>query len=306
MLGTLIPALVSGGIGLLGSAISGRASANAQAQANRQNLALAREQMAWQENMWQKENDYNSPAAQMKRIQEAGLNPALMYSQGNVGNAGSVGSYSNPNIEPVNPASGVGQAVSALGSIPMQYLQLKMMEAQVNKVNAESRLISNTTPTVDQFGAFYNNRALLYGQQRDYYDARAAGETMRNMYIPGTLGAQQRYTQMRSTKVNFDMQMDMANMALQVLKYNNTLRLTDAQIEHLRASAKNIAQRTKMLKGLEPWQLSSAIGDAAYKLANGQIAMKDLDYYLYNQVLRGVSVAGQFVPKMRLNLNNNP
>ena len=37
--------------------------------------------------MWNLQNEYNSPQAQMKRFEEAGLNPALIYSQGNPGNA---------------------------------------------------------------------------------------------------------------------------------------------------------------------------------------------------------------------------
>lgn len=37
--------------------------------------------------MYDYQNAYNTPAMQMARLKEAGLNPALMYSQGNVGNA---------------------------------------------------------------------------------------------------------------------------------------------------------------------------------------------------------------------------
>ena len=37
--------------------------------------------------MYEKNNSYNSPAAQMQRLKDAGLNPDLMYSRGDVGNA---------------------------------------------------------------------------------------------------------------------------------------------------------------------------------------------------------------------------
>lgn len=39
--------------------------------------------------MWEKQNEYNTPANQMKRYFDAGLNPNLIYSQGNAGNASS-------------------------------------------------------------------------------------------------------------------------------------------------------------------------------------------------------------------------
>lgn len=48
----------------------------------------------WQNDMnianWQMENEYNLPKNQMKRLEDAGLNPNLMYGQGSPGNAGSV------------------------------------------------------------------------------------------------------------------------------------------------------------------------------------------------------------------------
>lgn len=37
--------------------------------------------------MWNLQNEYNSPQAQMKRLEDAGLNTALMYGQGSTGNA---------------------------------------------------------------------------------------------------------------------------------------------------------------------------------------------------------------------------
>lgn len=45
-----------------------------------------RAQRKWQEKMWNKTNEYNSPVMQMQRFKEAGLNPHLIYGQGNNGN----------------------------------------------------------------------------------------------------------------------------------------------------------------------------------------------------------------------------
>lgn len=50
--------------------------------------------------MWNLQNAYNDPSAQMERLQKAGLNPNLVYGGGNVsGNtAGSAPSYERPNV----------------------------------------------------------------------------------------------------------------------------------------------------------------------------------------------------------------
>lgn len=52
----------------------------------------------WQEEMWNKNNAYNTPAMQMQRYKEAGLNPHLMYQQGNGGNSGGA-----PSLPPQRP-----------------------------------------------------------------------------------------------------------------------------------------------------------------------------------------------------------
>lgn len=64
--------------------------------------------------MWNKENSYNSPSAQIARLKDAGLNPNL-FGGNNV--AGSVGS-----VSPVSasPSMAHGASASAGGSIPMQ------------------------------------------------------------------------------------------------------------------------------------------------------------------------------------------
>lgn len=71
--------------GLFGAA--GTASAaNKQLQAvretNKANLDLAREQNAWNEMMWNKNNEYNSASAQVERLKAAGLNPNLVKDAG--------------------------------------------------------------------------------------------------------------------------------------------------------------------------------------------------------------------------------
>lgn len=68
---------VSGLAGIGSSIIGANASANQQGSANKWNLLMQ---------MYQ--NDYNKPVNQMKRLQEAGLNPNLVYGQSATGVAG--------------------------------------------------------------------------------------------------------------------------------------------------------------------------------------------------------------------------
>lgn len=53
--------------------------------------------------MWNLQNEYNSPSSQMARYQAAGLNPLLVYGQGNPGNASGAPSY-NPSSSASRPS----------------------------------------------------------------------------------------------------------------------------------------------------------------------------------------------------------
>lgn len=66
---------------------------------NKRSIILNMLNRQWEEQMMDKQNEYNKPINQMKRLEEAGLNPNLVY-----GNANAI-------ISSASPASG-----SALGS----------------------------------------------------------------------------------------------------------------------------------------------------------------------------------------------
>lgn len=65
--------------------------------ANEHNEAMLNKQIQQEWNMWNAENEYNSPAAQMKRYADAGVNPYM--SVGNV-SSGNASSMSSPSAQP--------------------------------------------------------------------------------------------------------------------------------------------------------------------------------------------------------------
>lgn len=75
---------------------------------NRSRKREARRQRKFDLDMWNRQNAYNTPAMQMQRLKDAGLNPALMYGQGNPGNAINQPKATIPQIQ--NPISSSGIA----------------------------------------------------------------------------------------------------------------------------------------------------------------------------------------------------
>lgn len=86
---------------------------------------------------WNRQNEYNSPTQQMNRLKEAGLNPNLMYQQGNVGNASSAPQLSAPNAPDVQSA--MRDAARALNPIQIIEAAIKLRKDLAEAESAEQR-----------------------------------------------------------------------------------------------------------------------------------------------------------------------
>jgi hypothetical protein len=77
--------------------------------------------------MWKRQNAYNTPANQMQRLKDAGLNPALMYGQGTMGNAEKPLPYQQAQIESVG--ANVAQSAAAGAQASLAKSQEKLNNA---------------------------------------------------------------------------------------------------------------------------------------------------------------------------------
>lgn len=141
---------------LIGSAIGALANnantqnaidANKQSQQeNREyNLNLAKMQNRWNREQWQREADYNSPAAYRARLEAAGMNPDLAY--GNVQGAApaSAGMTSGQASQPVDNSL-LAQKMTALNVVSatldnkLKSAQVKILEEDAKNKNLDNRL----------------------------------------------------------------------------------------------------------------------------------------------------------------------
>lgn len=79
---------IGAGISAIGSFFTNKANNKAANKLFDKQASFAREESQkerdWQEAMYNKNNAYNSPAAQMQRLKDAGLNPDLVYGDGSL------------------------------------------------------------------------------------------------------------------------------------------------------------------------------------------------------------------------------
>lgn len=108
-----------------------------QIQANRELAAYSYDQ---QKQMIHQQNLYNAPASQMERYKEAGLNPNLIYSQGNPGQQTEIAKYNAPRED----YKGIPPVVD-VGSVLEQFQNFAMKNAQIDNVRAvtENQEIKN-------------------------------------------------------------------------------------------------------------------------------------------------------------------
>lgn len=122
----------------------------AQKEENALNRAYNKELAAYQNRMnvaqWQRENEYNSPENQMKRLRAAGLNPDLMYQNGASGltaassPAMTAGAASSPtDVSNLANKKTVGQIVTEGLDNAQRAANIALTRAQANKTDAETK-----------------------------------------------------------------------------------------------------------------------------------------------------------------------
>ena len=247
-------------VGMLGALGGSMIGAGAQKNANTTNLELARYQNNWQQaenerafnrsvDMWNLQNAYNAPSAQMSRLRQAGLNPNLVYSSGVTGNSAG----SAPQMQPakaqratMEPYRGWNLGLSDAASL---YMAAKQNKAQVDNMEAQNALIreqartesirqANIAASTARSGFDLN----LARELRDVSIARAIAEKNRSEAENASAwtGANMKVMQYELDKALFDNKINLSNAqysqameALRGLKQNNDINQFRNNMERL-------------------------------------------------------------------------
>lgn len=155
---SIVGGIISGVGSLFGGLGSSAMNNKAVQDTNKANMEIAKYQAQWQQqenekayqrslNMWNLQNEYNSPTQQMARIRAAGLNPNLVYGNGVTGNS----SGSAPQYEPAKFNAPTMQAYRGwnlgISDAISQFLAYRTVKAQVDNMEAQNSLIRQQTAT---------------------------------------------------------------------------------------------------------------------------------------------------------------
>lgn len=285
-------ATIAAGSSLLG----GIFGSSAQSSANKTNIKLQREAQAWQESMWNKQNEYNTPAAQIQRMKDAGLNPALMYSQGNVGNADQPRSVAPAQVQPVTGLStGISRAGDSIAHGMMQMEQVKQMRAQTQLLAAKASKEFASTMTPAQYQEMFRAKLGLVQQNTSLADAREVYTDALSRVMPGYYQQLQGESTQRVQSAEYNMQvmaynvwMDYMKLQLQERLTNSRISLNSAQEQLYYDNASYVQLKTNCLSLLSPEQIKlvqARIQDISVKQG---IDLRRIDMQQREQILKYV------------------
>lgn len=139
-----VPLIAAAAIPAIGALVGGQLNAAGQQQQNKDSYDYSTfsYERSKRDNLefWRMQNEYNSPQMQMKRYQEAGLNPNLIYGQGNSGNSGPIQSVAAPPPQFRSTEPGNGVAGGSLAFINSMY-DLQIKQAQADNLKAQNTVI---------------------------------------------------------------------------------------------------------------------------------------------------------------------
>lgn len=135
-------AIISAGSALLGGGLN----ALSQGAQNRRSMNFSREMFAREQQTnlsnWRLQNEYNSPQAAMKRFQEAGLNPNLIYGQGSgAGNAAPIPSPDTQSPQFRSPEWGNAVSAAGLAGVNAMY-DIQIKQAQIDNLKSQNSVLT--------------------------------------------------------------------------------------------------------------------------------------------------------------------
>lgn len=215
--------LLLGGLSAIGNAITGGSSARKQYQYQSK---LMDKQNNFALSMYNMDNRYNSPVMQRARLEQAGLNPNLMYGNGGIqntsGGAPASASGQAPQVDYGHPSEGISNA-----------LQYFLVNAQADKMNEEARLAAERAQTESA------SRELMMANAR-LSMSRAIGQETYNRFAADRHWLENEQLEYRNSLYKMDMQSYQYRLDLEGRKVANDNMRVKNQILQLGLNEKKL------------------------------------------------------------------
>lgn len=250
----MIPSLIAAG----GSIVGNLLGFGSNESTNKANMRLAEYQYDRNLEMWNLANEYNKPANQVKRLRDAGLNPALLYGSGSVANTSqSIPQYNAPHLQSYQGFGdlGMGQAVTV-------YQNARNLDSQIRKTDAETEnILTNKSLTeleagLKEINLLKEQYMYAHGDEKGYWRSML---DLRKRELSSNISNREADTSLKG-KMSLESEsraaLNLANEQL-VRNKNVTETLTRGQIRAMTSKLYSDIQRNEVLNSLTPYQIAS-------------------------------------------------
>lgn len=178
-------------IGGISSIFGSGMSYKGQKDTNKTNIQLAQQGREHDVNMWNRQNEYNTPEMQMHRLKEAGLNPNLMYGNGQA----STGNADAPKQAHVATTSNEMASFANNNAIQMlsQYNDWQVKKAQIQNIQEET-----TSKALQNQFMSASMKDRLFGEEWKSNLSYAKAKYQDELYVPLKYTREERAEQIRN------------------------------------------------------------------------------------------------------------
>lgn len=280
--------MAASAIGAIGNFFTGGASARKQYQYQSR---LMDKQNQQQIDFWKMNNEYNTPFNQRARLEQAGLNPDLMYGgSGNMYQSQMPGAASGsaPNVDYGSFSDNLRFA-----------MQAQVMDAQVSKIEMENKLIAEQALSQASLRELQSSQAadaLARAEHQGIYnkhaDTRYFLENETRSLKNTLLGAD---VNSYETRLRLDQQRvanDNMRAKVQVLQLGLNEKKLKADMEKIRAEVSEIMSRIKVNGAQQRKLVADAIETEAlnhYYYKNGMIPTSNTMGWIANSIVNSIT-----------------
>lgn len=225
---------VTAGLGFLNSFLqkdTAEKNVAAQEKINQQNIDFARQtnlqNRAWALEDWNRTSMYNSPAQQMQRLREAGLNPNLVYGNG-AQNTAQMVSRTEAKSPDLKAPQHIPLQLPELGGELSRYVAVKQAQAQIETAKAQQLLLGKQAVQADAKTA-----AILQGTAKTAVQTKLANSLFDSTVEAATLRNEATKTGILSTQTSTALKVP--EFQLKTAQFELAKARTDAEIVSITA-----------------------------------------------------------------------
>ena len=256
------PLSIIGGIASVGSSIFSSESAKSEADASRR----------WQQQQIDRQNAYNTPAAQRARYEKAGFNP--YFAMGNIANGNMTTIPSDTNAVALQQQANnyQSQAINQGANTFINLMQQRLLNAQVRKAESEATVADTTAQ-------------YMSGPQTAQANAKAQLDKIMSQYQDKQLELYQLYgdkkwiAELENLASNTNYQQALKRLTnAQADKVPKEVEELSARIAEEYARANNLDTDSTLRKQLQGYIINKMIADTAAQQYENVILQQDAEF----------------------------